>query len=75
MVIKAVSLAVVTILLSAVIVGAMSADNDAAAKPMKLNPAHKYSKWYNNKVCGDKLCEGTPVYKVPVRTGKSSPNR
>ena len=71
---KAVSLVVVTILLSAVIVGAMSA-HDAEAKTAKQSPVHKYSKWYNNKVCGDKLCEGTAVYKVPSRIGKSSPNR
>jgi len=67
---KAVSLVVVTILLSAVIVGAMGV-HDAEAKSIKQSPTHKYSKWYSNKVCGDQLCEGTPVYKVPTKLGRS----
>ena len=72
MVAKAISLAVVTILLSAVIVGALSMDNVAEAK--SGSPAHKFSKW-TKKVCGDKLCPGVAVMKTVQRIGHSSPNR
>ena len=71
---KAVSLVVVTILLSAVIVGAMSAHNDAEAKTSKQSPAHKFSKW-TKKVCGDELCPGTAYSKTVQRIGISSPHR
>lgn len=70
---KAVSLVVVTILLSAVIVGAMSA-HDAEAKNSKQSPTHKFSKWIK-KVCGDELCPGTPYSKTVQRIGNSSPHR
>ena len=70
---KAVSLAVVTILLSAVIVGALSA-HDAEAKSAKQSPSHKFSKW-TKKVCGDELCPGTPYSKTKQKIGTSSPNR
>ncbi len=73
MVTKAVSLVVVTILLSAVIVGAMSA-HDAEAKTSKQSPKHKFSKW-TKKVCGDELCPGTTYSKIVQRIGKSSPHR
>lgn len=71
MVAKAISLAVVTILLSAVIVGALSMDN---AEAKSSSPAHKFSKW-TKKVCGDKLCPGVAVMKTVQRIGHSSPNR
>ncbi|MGQ0605611.1 MAG: hypothetical protein ACT4OD_01475 [Candidatus Nitrosotenuis sp.] len=72
---KILGLVAVTVLLSTILVIAMSSEQFAEAKTSKQSPKHKFSKWYNNKVCGDKLCEGTSVYKVPTKIGKSSPNK
>jgi hypothetical protein len=72
---KILGLVAITILLSGILVLALSSMQDAEAKPAKMSPKHKYSKWYGNKVCGDKLCDGNPFYKVPTKIGKSSPNR
>lgn len=72
---KILGLVAISVLLSAVIVMAFSSEQYAEAKPSKQSPKHKFSKWYNNKVCGDQLCEGTAVYKVPTKIGKSSPNK
>lgn len=72
---KILGLAAISILLSAIAVMALSSEQYAEAKSVKNSPTHKFSKWYNNKVCGDKLCEGTAVYKVPTKIGKSSPNK
>lgn len=72
---KILGLVAISILLSAAIVMALSSAQYAEAKTSKDSPKHKYSKWYNNKVCGDKLCEGSAVYKVPTKIGKSSPNK
>lgn len=72
---KILGLVAISILLSAVVVMALSSAQFAEAKTAKESPKHKFSKWYNNKVCGDKLCEGTAVYKVPARIGISSPQR
>lgn len=72
MVAKAISLVVVTILLSAVVIGALSEHNVAEAKAG--SPTHKFSKW-TKKVCGDELCPGTPTLKTKQKIGRSSPNR
>lgn len=72
---KVLCLVAISMLLSAVVVMALSSTHYAEAKTAKESPKHKFSKWYNNKVCGDKLCEGTSVYKVLTKIGKSSPNR
>lgn len=72
---KILGLVAISILLSAVVALALSSTHYAEAKTAKESPKHKFSKWYNNKVCGDKLCEGTSVYKVPTKIGKSSPNK
>jgi hypothetical protein len=72
---KILGLVAITILLSGVLVLAFSSMQDAEAKPAKMSPKHKYSKWHSNKVCGDRLCDGPSFYKVPTKIGKSSPNR
>ena len=72
---KILGLVAITILLSGIMVLALSSMQDAEAKPAKMSPKHKYSKWYGKKVCGEELCSGTPFYKVPTKIGKSSPNR
>jgi hypothetical protein len=72
MIIKAISLAVATLLLSAVTVGTLSTDNVAEAKAG--SPTHKFSKWIK-KVCGDELCPGTPYMKTKQKIARSSPNR
>lgn len=72
---KILGLVVITILLSTILMMALSSDQYAEAKPAKKSPKHKFSKWYNNKVCGDQLCEGDAVYKVKTKIGKSSPNK
>jgi hypothetical protein len=72
---KILGLVVITILLSTILVMALSSDQYAEAKPSKKSPKHKFSKWYNNKVCGDQLCDGKAVYKVNTKIGKSSPNK
>ena len=72
---KILGLVAITVLLSTVLVMVLSTEQVAEAKTSKESPKHKFSKWYNNKVCGDKLCDGTPVYKVPTKIGKSSPNK
>jgi hypothetical protein len=71
---KAVSLVVVTILLSAVIVGAIGTHDAEAKSTAKKSPSHKFSKWIKS-VCGDELCPGTPYSKITQKIGKSSPNR
>jgi hypothetical protein len=72
---KILGLVAITILLSGIMVIALSSMQDAEAKPAKMSPKHKFSKWHSNKVCGDQLCDGTPYYKVPTKIGKSSPHR
>jgi len=72
---KILGLVAITVLLSTILVMALSSEQYAEAKPAKLSPKHKFSKWHQNKVCGDQLCEGTPIYKVPSKIGKSSPHR
>jgi hypothetical protein len=72
---KILGLVAISILLSTILVMALFEDQYADAKPAKMSPKHKFSKWYNNKVCGDRLCDGQSVYKVPTKIGKSSPNK
>jgi hypothetical protein len=72
---KILGLVAITVLMSTILVMALSSEQYAEAKPAKQSPKHKFSKWNHNKVCGDQLCEGTPVYKVPSKIGKSSPHK
>lgn len=72
---KILGLVAITVLLSSILMLALSSMQDAEAKPSKMSPKHKFSKWYSNKVCGDKLCDGPSYYKVPTKIGKGSPNR
>ncbi len=72
---KILGLMAITVLLSGILVIALSSEQNAEAKTAKMSPKHKFSKWSANKVCGDQLCDGTPYYKVPTKIGKSSPNR
>lgn len=72
---KILGLVAITVLLSGILILALSSMQDAEAKPSSMSPKHKYSKWNSKKVCGDQLCDGTPFYKVPTKIGKSSPNR
>jgi hypothetical protein len=69
--IKAISLVVATLLLSAVTVGTLGTDN---AEAKAGSPTHKFSKWIK-KVCGDELCPGTPHLKTKQKIARSSPNR
>ncbi|MDG7050706.1 MAG: hypothetical protein JRZ94_05850, partial [Nitrososphaerota archaeon] len=64
---KVLGLVAITMLLSTVLVMALAAEQTVEAKTSKESPKHKFSKWYKNKVCGDQLCGGTPVYKVPTK--------
>lgn len=72
---KLLGLVAISVLLSTILVMALSADQYAEAKPSSKSPKHKFSKWYNNKVCGEQLCDGQAVYKVPTKIGKSSPHK
>ena len=72
---KILGLVAISVLLSTILVMAMSSDQYAEAKPSSKSPKHKFSKWYDNKVCGDQLCDERPVYKVPSKIGRSSPHR
>ena len=72
---KILGLVAITVLLSSILIIALSSEQYAEAKVAKKSPTHKFSKWYNNKVCGDQLCKETPFYKIPTKIGKSSPNR
>jgi hypothetical protein len=75
MVHKILGLVAISILLSTILVMALSSEQYADAKPSNKSPKHKFSKWYSNKVCGDQLCKEKPFYKVPTKIGQSSPNR
>ncbi len=70
---KLLGLVAITILLSTVLIMAMSSENLAEAKTSKESPKHKFSKW-SKKVCGDQLCtEGTHL-KTVKRIGNSGPH-
>lgn len=70
---KILGLLAISVLLSAILVIALSSDQYAEAKPSNMSPSHKYSKWVKNKVCGDHLCDTKPVYKTKQKIGKGSP--
>ncbi|MEO9309275.1 MAG: hypothetical protein ABI337_03170 [Nitrososphaera sp.] len=72
---KILGLVAITMLLSTILIMALSYDQYAEAKPSSKSPKHKYSKWHSNKVCSDKLCEGNSFYKVPTKIGRGSPHR
>ena len=72
---KILGLMAITVLLSGILIIALSSEQNAEAKPAKMSPKHKYSKWNSNKVCGEELCSGDSYYKVPTKIGRSSPNR
>ncbi len=72
---KILGLMAITILLSTILVMALSSEQYAEAKTSKMSPKHKFSKWAHNKVCGDQLCEGPSYYKAQLKIGKSSPNK
>ncbi|AJZ75367.1 hypothetical protein [Candidatus Nitrosotenuis cloacae] len=70
---KVLGLVAITVLLSAVLVMALSTEHVAEAKSSKESPKHKFSKW-SKKVCGDQLCtEGTHL-KTVKRIGNSGPH-
>ncbi len=72
---KLLGLVAITVLLSTILVMALSSEQYAEAKTSKMSPKHKFSKWAHNKVCGDQLCEGDSYYKTPLKIGKSTPHR
>lgn len=70
---KLLGIVAITVLLSTVLIMAMSSENLAEAKTSKESPKHKFSKW-SKKVCGDQLCtEGTHL-KTVKRIGNSGPH-
>lgn len=66
-------LVAISVLLSGILVLAVSSDQVAEAKPSKESPKHKFSKW-SKKVCGDQLCEEGTHLKTVKRIGKSAPH-
>jgi hypothetical protein len=72
---KILGLVAISILLSTILIMALSSDQDAEAKPSKQSPKHKFSKWAKNKVCNDQLCDGIPIYKAKQKIGTGSPNK
>lgn len=72
---KILGLVAISILLSTILIMALSSDQDAEAKPSKQSPKHKFSKWAKNKVCNDQLCDGIPIYKTKQKIGTGSPNK
>lgn len=70
---KLLGIVTIIVLLSTVLIMAMSSENLAEAKTSKESPKHKFSKW-SKKVCGDQLCtEGTHL-KTVKRIGNSGPH-
>ncbi len=70
---KILGLVAITVLLSGILVIALSSDQYAEAKTSKESPKHKFSKW-SKKVCGDQLCKTGTHLKTIKTIGKSSPN-
>jgi len=70
---KILGLVAMSILLSSVLLMAVSSDQFAEAKSSKESPKHKFSKW-SKKVCGDTLCEEGTHLKTVKRMGKSAPH-
>ena len=67
---KVLGLVAITVLLSAVLVMALSTEQVAEAKTSKESPKHKYSKWIK-KVCGDELCPDKAFSTTKQYVGKS----
>lgn len=67
---KLLGLVAISILLSTVLIMALSSDQFAEAKTSKQSPKHKYSKW-TKKVCGDELCQENDFMKTKQYIGKS----
>lgn len=63
-------LVAITLLLSAVLIMALSTEQVAEAKTSKESPKHKYSKW-TKKVCGDELCPDKAFSTTKQYLGKS----
>lgn len=72
---KILGLVAISVLLSTMLIMALSSDQDAEAKPSKQSPKHKFSKWAKNKICGDQLCDSTPIYKAKQKIGTGSPHK
>ncbi|MEM2160018.1 MAG: hypothetical protein QXN55_03585 [Candidatus Nitrosotenuis sp.] len=67
---KLLGLVAISILLSTVLIMALSSDQLAEAKTSKQSPKHKYSKW-TKKVCGDDLCPDNDFMRTKQYIGKS----
>lgn len=70
---KILGLVAMSVLLSGILLMAVSSDQLAEAKSSKESPKHKFSKW-SKKVCGDQLCEEGTHLKTVKRIGKSAPH-
>ncbi|MEM3064843.1 MAG: hypothetical protein QW177_05665 [Candidatus Nitrosotenuis sp.] len=61
---KIAALLTVSVLLSVVLITAIEGGQFAEAKKADVKQQrHKYSYWVGNKVCGDKLCDGSSYQK------------
>jgi hypothetical protein len=67
---KILGLIAITILLSSVLVLALSSDQVAEAKKAATKVQYKYSKW-SGKVCGDQLCPEKDFTRTKQFIGKS----
>ena len=70
MVPKILGLVAITILLSAVVVMALSENHLAEAKSQKMSPKHKYNRWIK-QVCNDELCAKKGYLETKQYIGKS----
>jgi hypothetical protein len=71
---KILGLVAISVLLSTIVVLALSSEQYAEAKPVKMSPKHKYSKW-TKKVCGDQLCPDESFSRTKQYIGKSKSPR
>lgn len=67
---KIMGLLAISVLLSAVLVTALSSEQYAEAKPASKSPNNKFSKW-TKVVCGDELCPDKAYMKTKLQIGKS----
>jgi hypothetical protein len=74
MVARMLGLIAVSILLSAVVVMALSTHQYAEAKPVKMSPTKHFSYWKSG-VCGDKLCMDKNFSRTAQYIGKSKTPR
>lgn len=70
MVSKILGLVAISVLISSVMVLALSSDQYAEAKPASKSPNNKFSKW-TKVVCGDELCPEKAYMKTKIQVGKS----